>query len=212
MDRNMLNIVRSYSYMRIIDKSNKSTIYANDNFIVKKASNRLIQKEYDNYLLIKDIIPIPPMKLQSSWFSKSLKMIRLDIDLYNYIYHHFDKNIRILESEKIKIGIQIIYIVMKLHTLGFIHNDIKAENFVLNLDLEVFLIDLETMQSAGNDYYKDIYRTYDCLTLLFESDNLNINNTIWNQIICIFEDKNPDNWNNLTNQKMILSLLKTEKY
>lgn len=67
--------------------------------------------------------------------------------VYKYIdgqdlYDFMDQNYSILpDKKKSYICMQIIYIIKKLHNYGIFHRDIKLENFVINNDLKVTLID-----------------------------------------------------------------------
>ena len=43
-----------------------------------------------------------------------------------------DENIRISMSDSIKVGIKILNILERLHSIGFVHKDIKPDNMCFN--------------------------------------------------------------------------------
>jgi len=76
--------------------------------------------------------------------------------IYEYIdgydlYDYTEKN-KLTYKEMNDIAFQLIKIVYKIHALGIFHRDIKLENFVINPEGKVFIIDFGVSHLIQDDY------------------------------------------------------------
>lgn len=73
-----------------------------------------------------------------------------EIDLFKWLYEYNKPN-ELLHKDCFQISYQAIKIVEHLHSKGFIHNDIKLENFIINpITLQIQMIDFDATFHTSN--------------------------------------------------------------
>lgn len=103
---------------------------------------KLLKNESRIYQHLSGIQGIPNVK----WFGK-------DENNYYMVMNFYDKTTEILFSldEVKKIGNKMISILRSIHRQGFVHRDVKPENFIITQERQVYLIDFGLCKSYSFD-------------------------------------------------------------
>lgn len=117
---------------------------------IENGKKNLLKKEYDIYLQLnkKKIINefIPKIYDYIEMETNNLLLMELLGDDLNKIFNNLDKNFSI--QTILKIGIEMTTIIKKLHLCGYIHCDIKPNNFSIGYSNKnkIYMIDLGLSQ------------------------------------------------------------------
>lgn len=105
---------------------------------IKDGKYCLLKNETNVYQNLKDLKCVPKIK----WFGKDTNNYYMVINLLGYSIQ------QILEKKGVfslvltlKIGIKMVEIVKEIHKKGFVHRDIKPDNFLFGKDKQLYLID-----------------------------------------------------------------------
>jgi len=134
--------ILNYCILYLSSMNSNNKIRINENYILKCGYNSHWEYRVAQ-LLEKDNISVNGCGYDTE--TNTLWIPRLDTDIFDYIYT------RQKRITKIEFHDFIFQHILKMHTFGIIHCDIKLENIVLEKDtMKLFLIDFELSMFHGN--------------------------------------------------------------
>lgn len=161
-----LPIVILNSHDTIFSTTNTDIYKYGEEFIIKvpKFANSSISRfEYSVYVfLCNKNIPVPKSILVKVDGKFGIKQEKMRDDLFEFL-----KYAKLNRDAKIDLSLQILKILMQIHQLKLVHNDIKAENFLYD-NGQIFIIDFLTVRC-----YNDCGRVVG--TKLYFNDDLKKN-------------------------------------
>tara|TARA_B100001063_G_C16772508_1_gene562666 strand:+ start:1518 stop:2339 length:822 start_codon:yes stop_codon:yes gene_type:complete len=127
----------------------KSMTLESDMLICKKVKKRYKPLALKEIEILKKIKTLNSDKFPTYFSSKilihTINIYTLDIgakDLFKYV----DNNTTLLNYEIKSIAMQMLNCIKEFHKLGYLHLDIKLENFVITSNMHVLLIDFGAAQ------------------------------------------------------------------